>query len=106
MTVEINLDAYDSLEHALEEKRFWMQVKCLFDHCTRTTGVEPEDVASFAYRVDYLTAEELSSSDISYGSRSHHNAVRVKGTNDMLPMPMFPRPIMPDWMNVSIKEIS
>lgn len=97
MTVETNLDAYDSLDRALEEKRYWMQVMCLRRHCRKALGDELfARVRAFSFSSEHQTEDD----DTSWAS--HHNCVRLDDGSTVA-IPPFPRPEIPEWMHCNLK---
>lgn len=106
-----NLDAYDSLDKALDEKRYWMQVMHLWKVCQDTIGESlRERVTAFTFRDKFLGIEQTAENRKArtrwkppvYSGRTHHNCVRLDD-DSILEIPLMPRPEPPGHMKVNLK---
>jgi hypothetical protein len=106
------LDAQPSLLELLDRKRYWMQLACLWRHLEDTVGLKPQDVRTFGFNPVYLSDQqqiynaeaEAAGKNPIYSQANWHNCVRLRNY-DIVPMPIFPRPLPPASMAVSVEEV-
>jgi hypothetical protein len=110
--IQLNLDQYDELDHAMERARYNKELLALWDHVEIYLGEEGvKEVVAFTWRDAYLDTE-LVDNDIAdeygvsrpYSSYSHLNAVRLKN-GDVIPMPIIAKPVIPERTMVTLKKV-
>jgi hypothetical protein len=110
--IQLNLDQYDELDYAMERSRYNKELTALWDHVEIYLGERMQDVVAFTWRDAYMTDPEWVDNDIAdqhgetmpYSSHTHLNAVRLKN-DDVIPMPLIAKPIIPERTMVTLKKI-
>lgn len=97
------------LRRALEEKLFWHGVSLLWAHTERALGCKEKrrQVQSFGFDPNFPDLDEapLEPQPLSRPiptSLTHHNFVRLQDQT-VIPIPPFPRPVLPEWMRVDMQ---
>ncbi|MHC4699799.1 MAG: hypothetical protein ACYTFQ_04415 [Planctomycetota bacterium] len=92
----------EGLRKALEEKLFWHGVMLLWAHTEKALGSKEKrrQVNSFGFDHSWLTPEDKV--PVMPTAKTHHNFVRLQN-NHVIPIPPFPRPVMPEWMQVDLQ---
>jgi hypothetical protein len=106
------LDAEPTLLELLDRKRYWMQLACLWRHVEDTLELKPREIRTFLFDPNYLSvtqkaanaAAKAAGKNSLYTEAGWHNCVRLRN-NDIIQMPIFPRPVPPDSMPVSTEEV-
>ncbi len=94
--IQLDLSQYDELDRFATEDMYLKGTAALWAH-VEANGISPTEVRTFTWRDAY---------DQRGGSvKTHFNAVRLTN-DDVVPLPVIAKPVIPDSMPVTVKEIS
>lgn len=102
----------DTIQVKREQQRFDLEVLALWAHAEETTGYTHEQIRTFTFRPEFLTAEEKKADKQhfrlhrkpKYCDKNWHNALRLRD-ECVVAMPGIQRPIPPCWTNSSVEKV-
>lgn len=108
MGADVSIDFHKQFE----ERTFWMQVMALWQHVQEHLGeATRREVTTFTFRDEFLSEEHEEENMRTYSAgrfhpiysgETHHNCVRLK-SQELLEIPLVPRPNMPGHMKVNLQ---
>jgi hypothetical protein len=109
--IQLDLSQYDELDLLTTEGLYLNELTALWAH-VEANDISPMEVESFTWRNAYMTEAEILTNTralqlgghLVYTARSHFNAIRLTN-DDVVPLPVIAKPVIPDSMPVTVKEI-